>query len=189
MSYESDRQWADGYVPQARRIIGEYFVREATIRQDTLEATDLIVFTVAVPASECRVAFRVRRPGFADTYPFDFTLRYRRDNGVKTEWQKIIEDGWGDWLLYAHAHEQAAGEFSRWMLVDLHVLRRQLADWAFAPGGSEWCRQWCKERSNRDGTHFRSCDVRGFPMDLVLESSHEISFELPDFTPRGELWP
>lgn len=161
MSYAADRQWSDQFIPSIRSIVGPYLLEPAPFEVDTKQATDLVVLR----ARDHMIACRVRRPGYADSYPYDFTIRAQRDNGVKTELEKLV-DGWGDWFFYGHADRGNRG-FARWMLLDLHVWRASLI------------RHRDKIRSrmvaNGDGTHFIPFDVRQFPEELVIGWSHPIA--------------
>jgi hypothetical protein len=65
------------------------------------------------------VAVRLRRDGYAQRFADQFTIRYHRASGAKTELDKIIE-GFGDWMFYGHTDSTG---LSAWMLVDLAVLR------------------------------------------------------------------
>jgi len=126
--------------------------------EDTTEATDLFV----LKARDMRVACRVRRPGYVERYPDQFTIRSRLDSGAKTELAKITE-GFGDWLFYGHS-DGGTGLVS-WMIVDLdawraHMIRR---DSGIKRG----------ETPNGDGTYFAWFNVTSFPAEppiLVAQS-------------------
>jgi hypothetical protein len=124
------------------------------------EATDLLVLR----ARDMRIGCRMRRSGFAGRYPFDFTIRSRRDSGAETELSKITE-GWGDWLFYGHAGD-THGAIERWMLVDLHAWRAQMIRSDRKAGKP-------KHMPNGDGTYFAAFDIREFaakPQILVASS-------------------
>lgn len=97
-AYESDRRWSDKFIPAIKQIVGPRLLSVTPDEIDCKQAADLMVFT----ARDMKIAARVRRPGFADKYPYEFTIRARRDSGAETELSKIV-NGWGDWLFYGHA--------------------------------------------------------------------------------------
>src|SRR5215218_8649136 len=66
-----DKQWSDLFIPSIKVILAEVFVREASLRQDRREATDLVVFTV----TPHKIACRVRDVRYAERYPYDITIR------------------------------------------------------------------------------------------------------------------
>lgn len=149
MVYEKNRLWSDRFIPQIKTIVGPLLLEPANFIRDATEATDLIVLT----ARDMRIAARVRRPGYADRYPFEFTIRAKLDSGSETELSKIV-NGWGDWLFYGHACQQEKN-IERWMVVNLHALRagliRSRKNIRFG------------NKDNGDGSHFKWFDVRSFP--------------------------
>lgn len=165
--YLTDRKWSDNYIPEIRRIVGPYLLVPSPLDVDMQQAADLIV----LKARDMTIAARVRRPGYADRYPFEFTVRSKRDNGQKTELAKLLE-GWGDWMFYAHASTDAA--FGRWFLIDLHAWRQRLLRTGYKDG---WA-YLAERKSNGDGTHFVAFDLRRFNPSILIASSH--SFKEPD---------
>ena len=160
-AYATDREWSDIMIPQIRGIVGPRLLKPAPFDLDACEATDLLLFK----ARDMRIAARVRRPGYADRYPFEFTIRAHRESGAETEMSKII-DGFGDWMFYGHADE--TNTICRWFLIDLHSFRATLIR---RPAGLKLNR-----KDNGDGTHFVAYDVRSFPEHppLLVASSHDI---------------
>lgn len=112
------------------------------------------------------IAARVRKYQYANSFPYEFTVRARLDNGMKTELQKLV-DGWGDWMFYAFANAEESG-FARWWLIDLHAWRAAL----IRDRGSIVK----KELSNGDGTHFVAFNLLSFPVDppILVDSSHPL---------------
>lgn len=162
MTYDADRQWSERYLPAITSIVGPLLIQPADIVVDRREATDLII----LHARDMRIAARVRRPGYADRYPHDFTVRAWRPTGVDTEYAKIMS-GWGDWFLYGHAAHGAGRQLARWVIVDLDTLRRAIERHGWEAFG--------KLQGNGDGVKFiafnlKSFDARGF--DLVVDQSH-----------------
>jgi hypothetical protein len=165
MSFQSDFDWQMQFVPVIRSIIGPLLLEPAPLELDMHEATDMIVLR----ARDMRIACRVRRPGYAEPYPWDFTIRSRRDSGAETELSKILMRGWGDAMFYGHAAQLEAGPIARWHFIDLHSFR-----------GHHTHRDTrraikCGERSNGDGTYFCWYDVRSFLPDppILIAQSHQ----------------
>lgn len=165
MSYTDDRVWSDQFMPHIRAIVGPRLLVESPLEVDTQQAADLIV----LKARDMTIAARVRRAGYADRYPWDFTLRARRDSGAKTEFRKIVE-GWGDWLLYGHEGDKA--RLARWLLIDLHELRAEMIYDAHRP--QRRLPDPMAPIANGDGTHFVAYNVCRLPARIVVASSHEI---------------
>lgn len=170
MSYRDDRKWSDQFLDAIRYIVGPHLLMPSPLEVDTKEAADLIVLR----ARDMTVACRVRRHGYEDRYPWEFTIRSHRDSGARTELAKIVE-GWGDWMLYAHASE-VPGTLSKWFLIDLHEWRAELQRDAWRAANNKPLRHGHSLRniSNGDGTHFVAFDVRRFPEKLLIASSHDI---------------
>lgn len=170
MTYRDDRSWSDRYLPAIRQLVGPHLLIPAPIELDTQQATDLIVLR----ARDMMIACRVRRYGYVDRYPFDITLRSKRDTGSRTELEKIVE-GWGDWMFYGHS--AATGDaIERWYLLDLHQWRREFVREGLRSALKKDAkyRGVIQPQSNGDGTHFVAFDVRRFPSALVIASSHPV---------------
>jgi len=147
-------------MPTIRAIIGPLLLVPSEIEQDRSEATDLIVLR----ARDMRIGVRMRRPGYAERYPFDFTIRRSRDNGAQTELAKIIA-GWGDWLFYGHATK--ADDIERWFLVDLAAWRAAAICHGARAGNA-------RTKSNGDGTRFTAFDLRHYNRSILISSSHPV---------------
>ena len=146
--YQSDRDIADLYIDQVRRILGPFIIDIASFDRDTKQATDLIVLA----KNDLTIACRIRRPGYAALYPDDFTIRYARDNGAETELSKIRK-GWARWFFYGHL----AGEvIAAWMLLDLDVFRK--TETTIPP----------VVIPNTDGTWLAAYQTVWFPCSLVI---------------------
>lgn len=176
MGYREDRAWSDKYIPTIKKIVAPHLLVEAPAFVDMKHATDLIV----MKAKGIMLACRIRRPGYAEKYPYQFTLRVHRDNGVETEFVKIAS-GWADWMFYGHAISADSTGISPWYLIDLNIFRRQLIT-------EESRRMVRRERgmsygheSNHDGTHFVWFDLRYFaPSPCVLIASSRDVPVIPD---------
>lgn len=158
MTYANNLKWSDQYIPAIKRIIGPCLLDTAPDQNDCNEAADLMI----LHARDKRIAARVRRYGYADKYPYDFTIRSRLPSGVKTEFAKIV-DGFGDWLFYGHAAKSGL-EISRYMIIDLDAWRA-----ALIRGKAPY-----QEEANPDGTRFISVDVRALPESVIVECSFNI---------------
>lgn len=162
-AYQSDREWSDRFIPAIRQIVGPRLLVPSPFDVDTKEAADLIV----LKAKDMTVAARVRRAGYADRYPYEFTIRSKRDSGAKTELAKLLE-GWGDWFLYGHEGGNCA--LSRWWLIDLHEWRERLLRAGFTGSWGGLAQQ----KSNGDGTAFFAFDLRKFTPSILVAGSSEL---------------
>lgn len=152
MSYVDDRSWSDGYIDQIKQIVGPMLLEPSSLKTDRFEATDLVVFI----ARDMRIAARLRRPGYFDRWPTEFTIRMKRDSGAETEHEKIMK-GWGDWLFYGHT---SSSDIVHWMIVDLKTLR------AIDPLLKE---KYAGCKDNGDGTYFRWYDAGKILTDAKKE--------------------
>ena len=156
MGYTKERHWSDQYVPAIKAIVGPYLLTTAPFEWDTKQATDLIV----IHARDKTIAARMRRAKFAARYPDEFTIRYHRDTGTSTEYEKIV-NGWADWMFYGFAAAgDADGRIQRWWLLDLDVFRAHLIRRLGKVGGVE--------KPNGDGTSLLAYGVQNFPRTLVI---------------------
>lgn len=151
MSYLQNRQWSDHYIPEIKSIVGSHLLVDSPLEVDRQQATDLIV----INAKNLAIACRVRRPGYTDKYPYEFTIRSRTASGATTELQKIT-NGWGDWMFYGHAAPEPGIKINHWFLINLtswraHMIRRNCTAIK------------CGEKSNLDGTSFAWFDLSSFP--------------------------
>lgn len=161
MSYAIDRRWSDAFIPAIKQVVGPLLLEESSFEVDTQQAADLVVMN----ARDKTIACRVRRAGYADRYGYEFTIRSARDNGAKTELEKII-DGFGDWMFYGHAHQDGMN-VSRWMVISLPALRAAIIRKQAKP----------MKQSNGDGTHFVAFDVRNMPGSCIVSASFKIENE------------
>lgn len=97
-AYSTNRNWSDRFLPEIKRLVGGHLLETAPDPFDHFQATDLMM----LDARDMRVAARVRRPGYAQRYPHQFTIRSRVASGAQTELSKIVEDK-GDWMFYGHS--------------------------------------------------------------------------------------
>ncbi len=161
--FRDDYDWQLKYLEPIQRIVGPLLLTPAEFERDAKEATDMLVLT----ARDMRIGCRVRRAGFADRFPWDFTIRSKRDSGAKTELAKITE-GWGDWLFYGHAEHDDLPVICRWFVIDLAAWRAQMIRDKGTGGG--------RHIPNGDGTFFVAFDVRKFAASpaICVATSHDI---------------
>lgn len=115
---EKDFRWQEGFLPEVKRVLTANAchlinIEVADTHADMKRATDFHVFTKVGD-----IAVRIRR------YPCawrDWTVRYSRPSGAKTEYEKLKE-GYGDFYLYAWEGEMPL-RFQDWVLIDLHLVR------------------------------------------------------------------
>ena len=162
-SYMLNRHWADQFLPQIGRIVGPHLLHPSTFEVDTQHATDLVM----VSATGLDLACRVRRPGYADKYPFEFTVRSRTKYGAKTELPKLV-DGCGDWMFYGHADESET--IWRWWLINLDAFRAAMVR-------VDCIRHRAADTiPNPDGSGFVAFDLREFPESppILIDGSHPV---------------
>ena len=153
MGYAEDRRWSDRFLPQIKQIIGPYLLGESLFEMDTKMATDLIILR----AKNIDIACRVRRPGYSNKYPNQFTIRSGRDSGAKTELEKIV-NGFGDWMFYGHSDLNEIF-VNIWNLINLASFRAHL----IRNHNRQSLRMGTK--SNGDGTSFTWFDIDSFPSE------------------------
>ena len=155
--YALNRSWSDQFLPDIRRIVGAHLLQVAPDQVDWHEATDLMM----LDARDTRVAARVRRPGYAERFPNQFTVRAESRFGGETELAKIV-NGKGDWMFYGHALPSGHG-LASWCLLDLKAFRagliRQAQNGYPIRSGN---------KRNADGTAFKWFDIRSFPKEPPL---------------------
>lgn len=149
--YDANRAWSDRFLPDIKRLVGTHLLQAAPDRLDWFEATDLVM----LDARDARIAARVRRPGYAERFPHQFTMRASARPGGLSELQKVV-NGHSDLMFYGHADQR--GHLTAWHLLDLRAFRAALI--RHANGGARV--RWGDKR-NPDGTAFRWFDIRSFP--------------------------
>jgi hypothetical protein len=117
-SYLPDRALSDRFLADIKRHLAPYVrgcpVEVASEFLDQKQATDIV-------AGDIRIAWTVRSMGrYWPNYRRQFTVRFKRDNGTKTELAKIAE-GHCDWKFYGF-HDDV-DRVLEWYLIDLHAFR------------------------------------------------------------------
>ena len=157
--FNNDFDWQRRFLPEMKRICGEYLIGESPYDEDAQRNTDLIVLRL----DAVRIACRVRRNYYAEKYNDEFTIRSSRPNGHKTELTKVVE-GWGDYILYGFADEHNES-LCAWTLGSLSVFRlwfnRQLVvNNGDMPG---------KPQKNKDGSScFLAFKVSALPSEFIV---------------------
>ena len=162
MGYQKDRNKADGFMPTVLAILGQHFIEPAAIVEDRDHNTDLVV----TASSGSRIACRLRAPSYQSEYAEEFTIRYCRPSGMKTEYEKIRE-GWGDLLFYGFWGSQPP-ILTKWFIGDLGVFRRWDAEYRARNSDKRPGR----EINNRDGSSsFLVFLLADMPLDFVIAKS------------------
>jgi hypothetical protein len=101
----------------------------------------------------------VRRPAYFARLDWrrQFTIRYDRPSGAKTEWEKLRE-GWGDFFFYGFS-DPTETRIRSFVLLDLRQFRtycdyREIKNPSWLPGDII---------TNPDGTQFLACPVGRIP--------------------------
>jgi hypothetical protein len=161
-NYRDNRKWSDQYLPSVIKLCGYLFAERiftiSTPDEDMMRCSDL-TWLKASDLELPSIAVRIRRPRFWEKYPFDFTLRARLSNGFKTEFEKIVVDGYGDILIYAHADSSVNRKLAHYWIIDLNLFRHYVNDGNIPKP---------KEIGNGDGTYFYPFDVRHMPSGVVM---------------------
>ena len=168
IGFNKDKEFSDIFLPQICAIVGPLLLEPAPIEMDQTEATDLKI----LKARDLRIACRVRRGGYADCYPNDFTIRLERPSGAKTELAKIL-DGFCDLSFYGHAGR--GGAIDRYFVIDLDIFREALKQ---DQHGSYI--KYSIQRNRDNSSSFIAFDIRSFPSWMLKKSSHPIAFYYED---------
>lgn len=181
-TYSRDRELSDRFLPDIKRHLAPYVdgypVTVASDELDQKKATDLV-------AGNKRIAYTVRSmDSYWPKYRRQFTVRFKRDNGTRTELAKIAE-GHCDWKFYGF--HDGVDRVLEWYLVDLWALRLHWEDdrdtlrYEIKPNGVTI------DNPNGDGTHFIAFWIDSFPWfpgilvaeHLYTERKHEAATRLP----------
>lgn len=163
--WRTDKTWADRFMPEAKRIIGEHLICEDPI-EDRLRNTDLMVGDRSFLLRGTRIGVRFRKSIYLDSYSHQYTIRTERPvSGNETELTKIIK-GYGDYFLYGIADKDDES-LACWVLIDLSEWRLWYQRELYAgnhPGD---------ERANDDGSSlFIAFNIADLP-DLAIAARRE----------------
>ena len=75
--WRHDKRWSDRFLPEIKRILGEYLIGEPREAEDIERNTDLIVLKMEA----VRIACRIRKYEYLLQYPGEFTIRAARPSG------------------------------------------------------------------------------------------------------------
>lgn len=165
--WQTDKRWADQYMPVIKRILGEHLIGEPPIAEDQERNTDLIVLRMDAVRIACRVR-KAKQLATAPWYANEFTIRTVRPSGAETELTKIIA-GWGDYFFYGFG--ATTGAVAPWALCDLRVFRIWHSRQLYSRGGV----QPGTEHRNRDASSlFRVFEYKHLPPEFVV-ASHGIA--------------
>lgn len=158
MSYTNDREWADSFLPRIKELLGRHLIRTATDAEDQKEATDLRLALATFDRSSSRM-FR-----YATwlLYPHDFTIRFSRPTMARTEFAKIITDGWAGLYFVGWAAEGDAS-IAHYAILDSGAFRRGIESGEIKPARNP--------RNPSEGTTFLVFDILRFPLGVVLWTS------------------
>lgn len=115
--WERDKKWSDRFLPEIKRILGEYLLVEPAVEEDMMRNTDLIILGF----NSIRIGCRIRKHEYFAKYQNEFTIRADRPSGIKSELAKIIS-GWGDYLFYGFSDE-AKEKLLTWRIISLNEFR------------------------------------------------------------------
>lgn len=143
--------------------MGGHLLETAPDPFDHFQATDLVF----LDARDMRIAARVRRPGYANRLPHQFTIRSRVASEAETELSKIVNVK-GDWMFYGRS-DALQTRVESWFLIDLKAFRAGLIR-----NPAYGHNVVMGDQRNPDGTWFKWFDVRSFPAEprLVVAQSN-----------------
>lgn len=116
--YQTQRAFADEYMPQIKALLGQSLFQEASLDDDTKHGTDLTIRNL-------RIAVRIRRTGYNAKYN-DFTIRVTtQTNSQLSEYAKLLKlDGKSpNYIFYGFLE---ADRIIRAYLIDVSLLRQEI---------------------------------------------------------------
>lgn len=148
-SYDIDSRLEYKFARIIKSILGNQFISK-DIEADLHEGIDFLVFRL----EPIRVACRLRRFNYLK-YANDFTIRWSRPSGVKTEYQKIM-DGMVDYILYGFINEEETKIVS-YFIGDLRVFRDlQIKPYIIRP-------------NNPNDSELAIYRISDFPSDFIIK--------------------
>ena len=159
--------WSLQWLPQIRQIVGPLLLQQAPLEIDRKQATDLLVLN----ARDMRIAARVRRNEYFESFWPQFTIRCQLESGTETELSKIV-NGWADWFFYGFADE-GNNSIPHWFVIDLDAFRAALIR-------NSAHKIYCGTQPNYDGSYFKWYDLRSFPEKppLLIAASESMTERL-----------
>jgi hypothetical protein len=173
-SFEENMTFTRKFLPEIKSICGVHFLYEK-LEEDLERNSDLVTLKL----DAVRVACRVRRHQYVNTFRQEFTVRSRLESGAKTELDKVLE-GWGDFMFYGFA-DAAEAKLDEWFLGDLSIFRQwflrfRAANGNLFPGD---------ERQNNDGSSwFRYFKLADMP-EAFVKDDHILFMLRQECKPAG----
>ena len=157
MNYQQNRTFGDKFMREVSGILGQALIMPAPKEEDCERNTDLMVLGM----DSVRIGCRIRKNRYIQRYGYEFTIRGRSRNNMKTEISKIIE-GWGDYLFYGFA-SPCESHLERWTIISLNEFRiwhsREMFRLKHMPG---------QFQENGDGSALYGFDLRMMPRQIVF---------------------
>ena len=163
-TYEKDRQIEDRFANLVKNILGQTFIGKQTVA-DEQEATDFAIFVV----NPFRVAVRLRRFDYFHSFRNEFTIRWTRPSGIKTEIDKIRE-GLVDYFLYGFLSQDET-EIIQYFIADLKKFGNPTPEQI--------------KPNNPNDSELAIFNLNQFPKDFLLTFYCHPSFRFDDVSPEN----
>ena len=125
------KDWAleDKLAPKFLPLILSALALDVTRKDMNLDLHKGTDFTT-IPAIGLAIRLR-RHEYYGEKYKREFTIRWKRPSGKKTEYEKILE---GDvrWFFYAFLNERE-NDFADWFIGDLNIFRQTIREHLLLP--------------------------------------------------------
>ena len=158
LNYFRNRTFSDITLDQTIELMNTHFGEEwriASDYQDTHFCADIVSKSGKTCAVRCRDHKHIK-------YAHEFTIRYSLPSGIRTEWEKIVVDGHGDYLFYCFLSPPAlCRTIIRYWIGDLDVFRK------CAQNGLSKKVFW-----NKDKSRFAIIRLQDLPPNFILFSSN-----------------
>ena len=160
--WKANKQWSDIFIPEIKSILGQTLIGEASVEDDQLRNTDLIVLSLKA----LRIGCRIRKHNYYLKYPNDFTIRYSLPSRTPTEFDKIMA-GWGDYLFYGFSDVKEKN-LILWRLIKLERFRAYVAWFARENGGKH---PGCSKPNGDGSSTFRAFNIRDRYVESLIAHS------------------
>ena len=159
------KTWSDQFLLEVKSLLGMHLIATAPLEDDRERNTDLIVLSLG----SMRIGVRIRDYKYYEKFGSQFTIRSRGRNGAKTELQKIIDDGFGDYFFYGFGDDQL-GLIKAWCICRLDIFRKYYSEESLPGIG--------RENFGYD-TCFRAFYWRWFPPEFIVAQELGEAFDRP----------
>ena len=159
-SFANNFFYQSRFMPEVKTLLAKHILREGTFTEDTKDCTDLTIAKNKVLSIACRI----RRHGFYDRYPYEFTIRKSCPSKAKTEFEKIIS-GLCDIYFYGHASKYN-NLISHYYILDMDVFRKTL----ILANDDKKKKIYQSQQWNKGENSFYAFDVRDFPEEMIIEN-------------------